>query len=282
MPRLLGCHVSCAGGLHKALANAKRLKINAAQIHATPPLRWNTKALSTGAELAFGENFQGSGIRAFFLHAIYLINLASQDKQKFHLSKLSLLNTLDICERIGASGVIFHVGSCVGHSSEKAGMTRAIQGINWVLEHAPGSARLIMEVSAGSGQVIGDRLDELAAIFQKVVQPERVGFALDTQHLWASGYDLKNGLEDFIRQLERTLHLKKVWAIHLNDSKTELGSRCDRHANLGQGTIGKDVLRKVINHPKLKKIPFILETPGLATPQGARQELALLKALAAD
>jgi len=136
-----------------------------------------------------------------------------------------------------------------------------------------------MEVAAGGGNVIGDRMEELATIYSFINNKARVGFALDTQHLWASGYDLINDLDNIIAQVERNFGFDLIGAIHLNDSKTELGSRKDRHENLGQGLIGKVALEKFVNHPKLRHIPFILETPALKAMETAPAEVQALRAI---
>jgi deoxyribonuclease-4 len=130
-----------------------------------------------------------------------------------------------------------------------------------------------MEVAAGSGSVIGDRIEELELIYSQLERKELVGFGLDTQHMWASGYDLVNDLEGVIKHIETSLTLEKVWSVHLNDSKTELASRKDRHENIGDGLIGREALKAIFTHTKFTDIPFILETPALADLAGARSEV---------
>ena len=277
--RYFGAHVTSAGGLQKSAEAAQQLGINSIQVHPTPPQRWNSKPFAEGAEEAFNTVRKSAGVEKIFFHGIYLINLANPDDQKFHLSKVSLVNDLDFSSRINGDGVIFHMGSMKDQKDEAAGYERVAYGINWILEHAKNNGRLILEVAAGSGAVIGDRLEELAIVYEKVEQKDRVGFGLDTQHLWASGYDLQNKLEEIVKQIDSVLGLKKVWSVHLNDSMTALASRKDRHANIGTGLIGKDALEKFLNHPKLKHIPFILETPALKEMETAKAEVETLRAL---
>ena len=190
---------------------------------------------------------------------------------------MSLLNYLDFNARIGGSGVIFHVGSMKDQEDEAVGYDRVVSGLNYIMEKAPANARLILEVAAGAGSVIGDKVEELAMIYGQLERKENVGFGLDTQHMWASGYDFQNHLEDVIDNVESTLGLDKVWSIHLNDSKTALESRKDRHENIGDGLIGGEALRKVFTHKKLAHIPFILETPALESLDGARSEIEKLR-----
>lgn len=281
MKRYFGAHVSAAGGLQNAVAAAVELGINTIQVHPSPPQRWNANPFLQGVEDAFLAAKKGTCLEKVFFHAIYLINMASPDPQKFHLAKTSLVNDLDLSSRIGGAGVIFHVGSMKDQPDEAEGYDRVVSGINWVMERAPKNSRLILEVAAGSGSVIGDRVEELALIYSQLDKKDQVGFGLDTQHMWASGYDLVNDLEGVIETVDNELGLEKVWSIHLNDSKTDLGSRKDRHENIGDGLIGEAALRNCFTHPKLAPIPFILETPALESLQGAESELAKLRSFIA-
>jgi deoxyribonuclease-4 len=278
MKRYFGAHVSAAGGLKNAVHAAVELGINTIQVHPSPPQRWNTTPFAAGVEDACNEAREGTCLEKIFFHAIYLINMATPDNQKFHFAKTSLINYLDLNARIGGSGVIFHVGSMKDQEDEAVGYDRVVSGLNYVMERAPAGARLILEVAAGAGAVIGDKVEELALIHSQLERKENVGFGLDTQHMWASGYDFQNHLEDVISNVEETLGLDKVWSIHLNDSKTALESRKDRHENIGEGLIGTDALKGVFTHKKLSHIPFILETPALESLEGARSEIDKLRA----
>jgi deoxyribonuclease-4 len=273
MKRYFGAHVSCAGGLVNAAKAAIELNINTIQIHPSAPQRWNSQPFAEGIEDDFNNLRKGSCLEKVFFHAIYLINMATPDAQKFHLAKASLLNYLDLSARINGAGVIFHVGSMKDQPNEAEGYDRVVSGLNWVLERAPKNSRLIMEVAAGSGSIIGDQVEELGLIYSQLDRKELVGFGLDTQHMWASGYDLVNDLEGVIAAVDREMSLDKVWSIHLNDSKTACASKKDRHENIGDGLIGRDALFQVFTHPKLQSIPFILETPALESLEGARTEI---------
>lgn len=277
MKRYFGAHVSSAGGLKNAVAAAVELDINTIQIHPSPPQRWNTTPFSAGVEDAFNAAKQGTCLERVFFHAIYLINMATPDDRKFQLAKDSLINYLNLSARIGGSGVIFHVGSMKDQEDEAVGYDRVVSGLNYIMEKAPAGARLILEVAAGAGSVIGDKLEELRMIYDQLERKECVGFGLDTQHMWASGYDFVQHLDQIVANIEDVLGLDKVWSIHLNDSKTALASRKDRHENIGDGLIGTDALRRVFTHNKLAHIPFILETPALETLEGARSEVEKLR-----
>jgi deoxyribonuclease-4 len=275
--RLFGCHVSSAGGLVNAVKNGALLNVNSIQLHPSPPQRWNTTAHPAEAAEKFIAERDPSKLKKVFFHAVYLINLASPDARQFHLSKTSLMHYLALCGQIKGDGVIFHVGSMKDQEDEKVGYRRAADGVNAALEKASGNALLLLEVAAGSGAVIGDRFEDLAEIYELVDNKNRVGFALDTQHLWASGYDLDTDLDGVIAQADKILGLTKIHAVHLNDSKTAKGSRKDRHENLGDGLIGREVLSRVVNHPKLRDKPFILETPGLKDMETAASEVERLR-----
>lgn len=277
MPEFYGAHVSAAGGLKNALIAAKEIGINTIQIHPTAPQRWNYDPFPAGIEDDFNSLREASGVQKVFMHAIYLINMATPDDRKFLAAQTSLLNYLDLSVRINASGVIFHVGSMKDQPDEAEGYDRVVQGMNSILAKAPANSRLIMEVSAGSGSIIGDQMQELALIYSQIDRKELVGFGLDTQHMWASGYNFVDSLDSVMEEIEREFSYEKVWSIHLNDSKTECGSRKDRHENIGYGLIGGDTLEKFFMHPKLSKIPFILETPALESVEGAKGEIATLR-----
>lgn len=279
--RYFGCHVSSSGGIANAVAAGSRLGVNTIQLHPSPPQRWNSKPYAANFEADFVAGRKGSCVQKVFFHAIYLINLATPNAQHFHLSKMSLQHYLDLSARIGGDGVIVHVGSLKDEPDESVGYKRAAEGINWIMKETSGESRLLLEVAAGSGMVIGDRMEDLAQIYEQVECKERVGFALDTQHMWASGYDLDSNLEAVITDVEKNFGLDKVWAIHLNDSKTEKGSRKDRHENIGDGLIGEKVIKAVFTHKKLASIPFILETPHMKSEETAALEVRKLEAMLA-
>ena len=275
--RHFGCHVSASGGLEQAVINGSTLGVNTIQLHPCPPQRWNYKAFEPGVEDKFLEARESSCVKKVFFHGIYLINLANPDPKQYQNSKTSLLHDVDLIARLKGDGVIFHCGSMKHQPDEEAGFRQIADGINWIMERADNDGRLLLEVAAGSGDIIGDRVEELERIYEGVTQKERVGFALDTQHMWASGYDLQNALEEVVDNIDRALSIDKVWAIHLNDSKTALGSRIDRHENIGDGLIGEEALRRVFLHPRLKHIPFILETPALKDLETAQGEVNKLR-----
>lgn len=282
MKRFFGAHVSSSGGFENAIKNAEFLGVNTIQVHPSPPQRWNAAPYPLEYERAFLEHRAKSGVERVFFHGIYLINLASTDAALQQRSQTSLVHYLDLSARINGDGVIFHVGSMKDWSSEREGFVQVASIIDRILAESDPRSRLILEVAAGAGSIIGDRLEELAEIFELVKGKDRVGFALDSQHLWASGYDLCGELDGVLEAVRSQFSMEKVWAVHLNDSMTALASRRDRHENLGEGLIGEKALRALFCHPLVQHIPFILETPALKDLQTAKVEVDKLRQWAAD
>lgn len=274
--RYFGCHVSASGGIFAALERGAALGVNTIQIHPSPPQRWSAKPFAPIDLEAFHAARDKAGISKLFFHSIYLINLATPDPQKLHLGKVSLQHELDFCAAIKGDGVIFHVGSLKDEPDTDKGLTRCAEAIRWIIERAK-NAPLLLEVSAGAGRVIGSRFDDLARIYEEAGQPNSVGFALDTQHMWASGYDMEEGLDPVLDRIDALVGLEKIRAIHLNDSKSALGSNIDRHENLGEGLIGEARLAAIFRNPRLATIPFILETPRMKSPEEAAVEVTKLK-----
>lgn len=277
--RLFGCHVSSAGGLTESLKTAAALNVTAIQVHPSPPQRWNTKPFADDAAAAVLAARRDSCVERLFFHAIYLINLASPDPLQVQRSQDSLVSYLTYNGAIEGSGVIVHVGSWKDQPDESTGLRKAAEAINVILDRAPEGAPLLLEVAAGSGSIVGDRFEELAEIYSQVKHQSRVGFALDTQHMWASGYDYRNSCEEIVDQLGLLFGFDKIQIIHVNDSKPELGSKKDRHENLGDGNIGLETLSKFLNHEKLRHIPCVLETPGLKSLDTAATEVEKLRQL---
>lgn len=279
--RYVGCHVSTAGGLVNAVRQGAKFSLNTIQLHPSPPQRWNAAPYPAGYEDAFVAERRGSCVEKVFFHAIYLINLANPDPKQAALSQRSLVHYLDLLARVEGDGVIVHVGSLKDEPDETAGFLRAAEAINSILDRVPAQARLLLEVAAGSGAVIGDRMEELAVIYEAIKKKDQVGFALDSQHLWASGYDLRENLSGVLEEVGRVFGFDKVGAIHLNDSKTACASRKDRHENLGDGCLGMACLTAFLNAPQLAHIPFILETPNLKDDAGIGIEVDKLRGMVA-
>ncbi len=257
----IGAHVSTRKPFSEAVSRANEIGCECMQIFANPPQRWNPIPID-GSEIdKFVELNNKYNIKPVIIHSIYLLNLASENPFFYEASIKSLINDMEKAGKLGALGVNFHVGSTRGTEFSKA-LVKVKEAINKILENSPEGPYLILENSAGAGNVIGDTLEELAEIIKAVDSP-RIKVLIDTAHAFGSGYDLrsKNDLEDFIEKFDKEIGLDRLIGFHFNDSKAALDSKRDRHADIGFGEIGKDVFSEILNNPKLKDTFAILETP---------------------
>ncbi len=258
----IGGHVSAAGGLNNVFDRARAIGANTIQIFGANPVQW--KALVPDPDVA--ETFKAKAkkydIKPIVLHAPYLINLASPKKQLAAMSRMLLGKHLEISNALGADGVIFHIGSR-GDSDAKEAQHIVASALTKIFQEIP-EGKLIVENSAGAGNLVGGTLEELGEIV-KEVDSDRLGFCYDTAHGFAANVLTEfntASLDTFAGQIEKTIGLDKLLVIHTNDSKEEANSHKDRHANIGEGHIGEDAFRALLNHPKFKSLPFILEVPG--------------------
>lgn len=276
MPKV-GAHVSAAKSLDLSFDRAKELGAECTQIFITPPQQW-VKILPSEEKIKiYRRKSEDSQINPNFIHAIYLINLASPNPQLVNKSIEWLTYSQGVAEKLGVEGTIFHIGSFKG-TTKKEATKQVIQAISNILASLS-ETKLILENSAGAGNLIGDNFQEIGEIVRHIQDP-RLKVCLDTQHAFASGYDVKNkeGLEKTLAEFDREVGLKNLVAIHANDSKTEFNSHKDRHENIGEGFIGLDGFKNIINHPALQNIPFILEVPGEGSGPDTNN-LKLLKSL---
>jgi len=257
----IGAHISTAQPFSEAVNRANNIGCECMQIFANPPQRWNPVKITDHEIEKFVELNNQYKIKPVIIHGIYLINLASDNPFYYQASIKSLIDDMQKAEKIGAIGVNFHVGSTKGNDFSKS-LIKIKDAMNKILESSPEGPFLVLENSAGAGNIIGDTLDELAQIIKAVESP-RVKVLIDTAHAFESGYDLRTtkDLENFIDKFDKEIGLDRLIGFHLNDSKTELNSKKDRHADIGYGDIGKDVFKELINHSKLKDMFGILETP---------------------
>lgn len=261
---LLGCHLSIANGLDKAIDKAEALKINALQIFSHSARSWRMRPLKQNNARHFIERRQNSSIKYMVIHTGYLINLASPKEALYQLSIQALKEEIKRAGELGIAHVNTHIGAHVGAGIEY-GLKRVAQALNEVLSSPETSpfVKILLENSSGEGSELGVRVDEFARILDNVKEVDRLGICIDTCHAFCAGYDLTRpeGLEALLAAVERSVGLEKLELVHLNDSKHELGSRKDRHEHIGRGFIGLEGFKLVINHPKLRELPFILETP---------------------
>ena len=277
----VGAHVSTAGGLSTAFKRAQDIGAETIQIFGSPPQSWRRKEPNDEETATFRARMAETGIEPVFIHAIYLINLATLNPELLAKSIDSLSFSVGLCSRIGALGIIFHVGSHKGAGFEKM-LPQIVAAVQQVLEATPDDAWVILENSAGMGGSVGSKLTELGAIMRGVGSP-RVKACFDTEHAYAAGYDVadKGGLEAALEELDRELGLDNLVAVHANDSKIALGAGVDRHDNIGEGHIGRKGFEVIMAHPALRDIPFLLEVPGFQGEGPDKENVDILKAVRA-
>jgi deoxyribonuclease-4 len=261
---LIGAHVSPAGGLVKALERGVERDCAAIQIFNQSPRAWRTTRYSEQDFGAFREARAGGPIEAVVIHAVYLINAANKDPEIRRKSLESLTHALRIGDGIGAAGVVLHPGSAVGDPKDEA-MARIVEAIDTALGETQ-SCPLLLEDTAGAGQTIGRTFDELAALIEGAADEHagRLGVCLDCCHLLASGYDVSDAarLAAVVDDFESVVGLDRLRCLHVNDSQTGLGSNRDRHANLGDGELGREGIAAFLSEPRFDGLPAVLETPG--------------------
>lgn len=260
-----GAHVSTAGGVHHAPSRAAEIGTRWTQIFTKAPQQWAEPHLDEHACGAFHAACRQHGLEGTTVHASYLINAASPKEELYERSVASLAAEYRRSVGIGAAHLVVHPGSATD-GDRTAGVVRNAAGVARVLRSVPGETVLCLEGTSGKGNVLGARLEELAALVSAVEEqaPEvasRVGVCLDTCHLFAAGYDLRRNYEGVMDEVERTVGLSRVRVWHLNDSEGELGSGVDRHAWIGEGRIGMGGFRALVRDARHHGTPMLLETP---------------------
>jgi deoxyribonuclease IV len=274
---LLGGH--CSGGIKKALENAHAFGMDAVQLFAQSPRTWRFPDHDPADLEAFKARREELGIGAVAIHAVYLLNLASPKADFYEKSVETLSKTVDAASAIGAEAVVFHVGSHQGAGFE-AGLERVVPALAQALERCSGTTWLCMENTAGTGDTIGRSLEELAALYEALERHPRLGVCLDSCHLFASGYDVTKPaeLDRVVKELDASIGLDRLRCLHVNDSKTPLGSNRDRHDNIGDGLMGSK-LAVFLGHPKLQGLPALLEVPGTDGHGPDAEQMKKLRAL---
>jgi deoxyribonuclease IV len=259
---LIGAHVSSSGGIHTAIDRAEAMGADSVQVFTQSPRTWRPTNHPPENFERFKERRAEAGIDGVLCHALYLVNLASPKDDFYEKSVAAMANTLDVARGIEADGVVFHIGSHLGAGMEE-GLERVVAAMRVLLDRSSETTWLLMENSAGSGDTIGRSIEELALIFERLNRHPRLGVCLDSCHLYASGYDVTDeaALDAVLDELDREIGLDRLRALHVNDSKTPLGSNVDRHENIGEGLIGKK-LAVFLRNPRLHGLPAVLEVPG--------------------
>jgi len=279
----IGAHVSVAGGLPKGIDRALELGAETIQLFLSPPQTWRFNPPRAEDCAEFVRRRAETGLGPVYLHAIYLINLAGPDQTILARSVESLVQYLRIGADIGAEGVIVHLGSARGRPLSEA-KAQVAAAIGRILGQVPDGPALILEHSAGMGESVGHRFEDLADILAAADSPDRVKICLDTAHLFAAGYPVADpeGLGWTLDEFDRLIGLDRLVVIHANDSKVPFNSGVDRHENIGDGHIGLEGFRVILGEPRLQNLPFILEVPGLDNKGPDRENIERLKRLRAE
>jgi deoxyribonuclease IV len=261
---LIGAHVSPAGGLSKAIERGTELGAEAIQIFNQSPRMWRPTAYGEDDFAALREAMKPSPIKAVLIHAVYLLNCASEDAEIRNKSRASLIQSLRIGDGIGAIGVVLHPGSAKqGHVGEA--IKRAGEVIRETLSETD-RCPLHLEDTAGAGGTLGRSFEELASLLEAAGAGKRLGVCLDSCHLLASGYDVRTaaGLTSTLDEFKAKVGMRRLGSLHLNDSKTPLGSNRDRHELIGQGELGQRGCAAFLSEPRFERLPVVLETKASA------------------
>ena len=259
---LIGAHVSTAGGTYKAFARGAEIGCTAVQIFVKSPNQWRAKPLDP-AEVG---RFQAAHVQHDWpvtAHGAYLINLASTDEAVQEKSRAGLADELARCAALGVGALVFHPGAHLGAGLD-VGIELVARNLDAVLAAVPDAAtRVLLENTAGQGSTLGAGFEELGRMLELLDQAERVGVCLDTCHAFAAGYDVstEEGYERTLEEFDRHVELARLGCVHVNDSKHPLGSRKDRHENIGEGHIGAACFERLVNDERLAAVPKVLETP---------------------
>lgn len=260
--KLLGAHMPAAGGLHKALIRGKEIGCTAVQVFTSSPQQWKAKEVTQEMVDAFKDAQRETGLSQVVSHDSYLINLSSADEEHRAKSINGLTNEMLRSARFGIPFVVSHIGARTGQPEEVA-LKKACEGIEQVLANTPDEVALLMETTAGQGSALNSKFEEIGAILNALKSPKRLAVCVDTCHIFVAGYDLRTA-ETYGKTFEAFDHIvgiEKIKAIHCNDSKKGLGSKVDRHAHIGEGEIGAEGFKLLVNDPRFENTPILLETP---------------------
>jgi deoxyribonuclease-4 len=260
---VLGAHMSIRGGVSMAIERARSIRCTAMQMFVKNNMQWFARALTREEIRAFLNHVQRGELLSVFGHANYLINLAATNPQ-FHANSIrALAEELVRADQLELPFLVLHPGAHLG-AGEEAGLKKIADSVDDVFRKIPKvKTKIALEITAGQGSCIGHRFEHLAHIIANVREPDRLRVCLDTAHLFAAGYKIgsESGVKKTFHEFDRVIGRNRLVAIHVNDSKTGLGSRVDRHEHIGKGRIGLDPFRFIMRSPRFSKIPKVLETP---------------------
>jgi deoxyribonuclease IV len=278
-----GAHMSTGGGVWKALERGRGIACEVVQFFVKNNMQWFGRPFVPSDLAQYANEFNNCGFACVFGHSGYLINLGAPASENRDKSLRSLVQEIQMATDLGLPFLVMHPGAHLG-TGEAAGFRQVVLGLNEVFRATKTSpVRIALENTAGQGSCLGHRMSHLAAIFDGVDRPERLGICLDTAHFFAAGYDIRTekGWNEALGELDELVGLDQIVAFHLNDSKTDLGSRVDRHAGIGQGKIGREAFRHIVNDPRFKNHPGCLETPKGKDLREDVENLGVLRSLVA-
>ncbi|MDE2974921.1 MAG: deoxyribonuclease IV [Gemmatimonadota bacterium] len=280
-PRVLGAHVSVAGGVDRAPGRAEEIGAAVFQIFTKQPNRWADPVVADDRVAAFRSETARAGVTRTVSHDSYLINLASPRADLWRRSADSFRRELERAALLGLDAVVTHPGNATD-GDRASGISRNAAGVAQALEAVPAGPRVLLELTSGSGTSVGGTFEELASIIARIPEPHRarVGVCFDTCHAWVAGLDLRNDFDGVWMRADDTFGVRRVEVFHLNDAKAPFGSHLDRHEHIGKGTIGIGPFRRLMNEDRFRDVPKILETPkGDDGVTADRENLAVLRGL---
>ncbi len=280
--QLLGAHMSVAGGHALAIDRATTFAMTACQIFTKNANQWNAKPIAPEAAESFRSRFAESDVAFVVAHDSYLINLATPDDALWERSVAAFGDELERCAQLGVPSLVTHPGAHMG-SGVDAGIARVGEALNRLFDEQPDrDVTVLLETTAGQGTTLGRAFEELAGILALVEDQRRVAVCLDTCHIFAAGYDLRDAetYSATMQAFEEIIGLDRLQVFHLNDSRKGLGAKVDRHAHIGEGELGQEAFRLLLTDPRFADRPGILETPKDEDEQGDQRNMSLLRQLA--
>ena len=283
MALALGAHMSAAGGADLAITRAAAFGMDSCQLFTKNANQWNAKPLDPAVIERFLANKSSLGVTHFVAHDSYLINLATPADELWEKSQVALKIELERCDQLQIPYLVSHPGGHMG-SGEETGVARVAEAVNRINNDLPdGTTMLLLETTAGQGTHLGRRFEEIAGIIDRVEDKSRVGVCFDTCHVFAAGYDLRDdaSYNATMTEFDQVIGFEQLKVYHLNDSKKGLGSRVDRHAHIGEGELGLEPFRFLMNDPRFEGLPGVLETPKGDDETEDARNMATLKSLIA-
>lgn len=275
---LIGAHLSTKGGLHTVFDRAAEVNASAVALFAKNGNQWKGKELTDEDVKLFAAK---RTVKPVFTHTSYLINLATTNKEFHRKSIAAMIDELDRAERLGIAAVVLHPGAHMGAGANDGidQIARSFDEIHAAIPHH--AVITLLETSAGQGSCLGCTFEELGQIIARVDDKKRLAICVDTCHIFAAGHDIRtrDGYETMVDDIDRHVGLNRVGLFHLNDSKKGLGSRVDRHEHIGEGQIGVEAFRMLLNDDRFRRIPKLLETPKKIEHESDRKNLATLRSL---